>query len=71
MRYKRGFTIIELFSIIAVLCVVVSWAWNATKFFSCDFEESYKCEIVHGVGIVVPPLSLVAVWFADDSEVEK
>jgi hypothetical protein len=30
------------------------WAMNIYKFASCDFEPSYKAEIVHGVGIVTP-----------------
>lgn len=42
--------------------------WNAVKLASCDFESNYKCEVIHGAGLVVPPLSLVTVWFADDGK---
>jgi len=37
---------------------------NLYKFAQCDFEASWKGEIIHGIGIL-PPASLVTVWFND------
>ena len=53
--------------LIAVI-FALHWIWNAAKFASCDFESSYKCEVIHGIGIFVPPASYVTVWFADDND---
>ena len=52
--------------IVIAVVVTTPWFWNAAKLFSCDFESNYRCEIIHGVGVVVPPLSIVTVWFGDD-----
>lgn len=52
-------------AVIAALAAT-PWIWNAVKFASCDFEGNYKCEAIHGVGVFVPPLSFVTVWFDDD-----
>lgn len=55
---------------VAMVCLVVlfasPWIVNAWKLSDCDFESNYRCEIIHGVGRVVPPLSIVTVWFDDD-----
>lgn len=63
---QRGFILADLwFALVAVL-VIGSWAWNAVKLTYCDFEPNYRCEFIHGAGLVVPPLSIVTVWFGDD-----
>lgn len=59
-------TLIELLLVVS-LVIVVSWIWNAAKLTACDFESDYRCEVIHGVGLIVPPLSVVTVWFADDN----
>lgn len=43
------------------------WVINFVKLTNCDFESNYKCEIIHGVGVVIPPTSWVTVWFESDS----
>ena len=43
-----------------------SWIYNAVKLSYCDFKPDYKCEIVHSAGLVLPPLSMVTVWYGDD-----
>ena len=67
MRKQKGFTLIELVLFLFVVVGVGSWVWNVVKFASCDFESNFKCEVVHGAGVFVPPLSIVTVWFSDDS----
>lgn len=52
---------------IALLVLIATpWFWNAAKLFSCDFKSNYRCEISHGIGVVVPPLSFVTVWLSTD-----
>ena len=48
-----------------------SWVWNAFELTSCDFKPDYRCEAIHGAGFVFPPLSIITVWFADDSEAAR
>lgn len=45
-----------------ILWVGISWAVNFYKLTSCDFESPYKCEVVHGVGIL-PPVALITSWY--------
>ena len=46
----------------------VPWIWNAVKFTDCDFTSDYKCEVIHGTGVFVPPAAFLTVWFEDDSD---
>lgn len=32
---------------------------NIYKLTKCDFEPSYKAEVIRGIGIVVPPVGIV------------
>ena len=60
---------VEKFSIILIALVVFmlgAWLVNFYKLANCDFESNYRCEIIHGVGII-PPLQAVTVWFDSDS----
>lgn len=41
----------------------LSWVINLIQFFKLDFNEPYKDEIIKLIGVVVPPLSSVTVWF--------
>ena len=50
---------------VAIFLISV-WPYNLYKFVSCDFEPDYKCEAVHGIGIIVPPASFVTVFFGAD-----
>ena len=68
MEKQRGFTLLKLVVLVVLVAVVGigGWVWNAVKLTSCDFESDYRCEVIHGAGLVVPPLSIVTVWFGDD-----
>jgi len=57
-----------LFGITLVIAIITCWATNAYKFTQCDFESPYKCEVVHGVGLI-PVVSLATVW-VDTDEVD-
>lgn len=54
--------------ILILSCLLASpWLINVWKLSDCDFVSDYKCEFVHGVGLVVPPSAIITVWFDDDS----
>lgn len=47
--------------------LITPYIWNGVKFVNCDFKSDYKCEVVHGTGVFIPPASYITVWFDDDS----
>ena len=51
---------------IIVLIASIPYAYNAYKLAGCDFESNYKCEVVHGIGLAIPPAAYATAWFADD-----
>ena len=53
--------------LIIVTIVLIMWVINAKKLFYCDFEYNYKCEVIHGAGLLIPPMSIITVWLDDDS----
>lgn len=42
------------------------WILNAVKFANCDFQSDWKCEVIHGAGVFIPPASFITVWVATD-----
>lgn len=38
------------------------WVLNLIKFCQCDFDAPWKSEIIHGIGVFLPPTSIVTVW---------
>jgi hypothetical protein len=36
---------------------------NFVKLCQCDFASPYKMEVIHAIGIVMPPTSVITVWF--------
>ena len=42
------------------------WIYNLNQLMDCDFEEDYKCEVIHIAGVLVPPASIITVWFDVD-----
>ena len=49
---NKGFTSIEMVICIVVLLAIVGEGLCIYKFFSCDFEPSYKAEAIYGVSLV-------------------
>jgi hypothetical protein len=47
--------------------LVTPYIWNFVKFTNCDFKSDFKCEVIHGVGVFIPPSAYITVWFDDDS----
>lgn len=52
-----------LFPILLYSYLIIAWVVNLIQLFNCDFEPSYKDEIIHGIGLVFAPLSGITVWF--------
>lgn len=46
--------------ILAIICLI-GWVKNTVKFTHCDFQPPYKCEIVHGIGLL-PPIGAITGW---------
>lgn len=44
------------------LGVIGSWLGNIWRIFKCDFEPSYKAEIVRILGVFIPPVGIIACW---------
>lgn len=45
------------------MLIILFWVVNLLFLFKCDFEPSYKEEIIHIVGVLLPPASIITVWF--------
>lgn len=63
---KPNITLVEMFGIICMIFLGI-WLWNAIKFTYCDFESDFKCEVIHGVGLVIPGTAVITVWFNTDN----
>lgn len=65
MKNKKGYVLIGgLLALLFWLAIIGSWIGNVYKLLDCNFEPSYKGEIIHGIGLV-PVLSLFTVWNDD------
>lgn len=53
----------EIFTLVMLLFFLGCWLVNIVKFANCDFDAPYKEEFIHIVGIIVPPSSIITVWF--------
>lgn len=54
-------TINLIVAIVLTSCYII----NFIKFTDCDFKEDYKCEIIHGLGLI-PVFTPFTVGFAHD-----
>lgn len=41
----------------------LAWIINLVKLFNCDFEPSYKEEIIHTVGVIAGPTAIITAWY--------
>jgi hypothetical protein len=70
MKKKQGFTIIEMIITVFFFFFFVTWPINFYKFTKCDFKGDYKCEITHGIGVVVFIASPITLWTGTDEKKE-
>ena len=58
---KAGsFESVFIFQLLFTMAVFGAWGVNAYKFSKCDFEPSYKAEILHGLGLFIPTFIVTA-----------
>jgi hypothetical protein len=50
-----------LIMIAIILLTGIGWTKNLVKLTNCDFKPSYKCEVIHTVGLL-PPVGLFTGW---------
>ena len=62
---KATVTVAAVFIAIAA---ITTYAVNAYKFTECDFQADYQCEVIHGIGLIPYPTSIVTVWFDTDKQ---
>ena len=53
-----------VFAVCLIACL--PWVFNFIKLTNCDFEPSYRCEVIHGIGVFIPPTAWITVWFDTD-----
>ena len=46
---------------VAVIIIGAGWIANIIKLSNCDVEAPYKCEVIHGIGLI-PPVGMVVGW---------
>ena len=56
----------DALGVLILVLIITLWVWNFTKLTDCDFEPDYRCEIIHGIGII-PPITFITVWFSSDN----
>lgn len=54
-------TLIALPFFLFLICAV-SWVVNLVKLTDCDFAAPYRCEAIHGIGLI-PVAAPFTVWF--------
>ena len=50
-----------IFTVLLLLAMGIGWVMNIIKLVNCDFVAPYKCEVIHGIGII-PPVGMVTGW---------
>lgn len=61
---KRAEEVISLWAVFLV--ILLAWGVNFYRLTQCDFENNYRCEVIHGIGLI-PMSSPFTVWFAADT----
>lgn len=41
----------------------ITWIVNLIQFIQCDFAEPYKEEVIKALGVFIPGVSGITVWF--------
>jgi len=54
---------ISLFGCLIWVFIAVCWIANLVGLFNCDFEAPFKEEVIHLIGVFIPPASIVTCWY--------
>ena len=49
------------YMLLIIVFVGVGWVKNLIKLSECDFEPSYKAEVIHTIGII-PVVGMITGW---------
>lgn len=52
--------------VLILMIIGICWVKNLKRLSDCDFNAPYRCEVIHGLG-VVPMFSVATVWFDSDA----
>jgi len=53
-----------LLATVVLLAFPAGYILNIVKLCDCDFDASYKAEIIRGIGIVLPPVGCIVGYFS-------
>ena len=56
---KNSSTSINIIGLIIIIFCFTGWVKNIIKLSECDFEPSYKSEVLRIIGIPVAPMGIV------------
>lgn len=51
-----------IFYLAVAVYTVIAWIVNLIKFVNLDFQEPWRDEIIHGLGVILPVASWVTAW---------
>lgn len=66
MKYQKGFTAVELLSVVMFAVVAVGawgWVWNILKIVESDFGSITGMLVIRLIGIFVAPLGSIVGFF--------
>ncbi len=52
---------ILIIQVLVLVIVGTGWVKNLIKLSECDFEPSYKAEVIHLAGLI-PPIGMITGW---------
>jgi len=53
-KFRNTFNWYFISMLLVAIFVFGTYVRNAVRFVSCDFEPSYKAEVMYGVGLILP-----------------
>lgn len=63
-----GSLLMVLLMIILIVCIGYGYINNIVELVHCDFKPSYKAEILHSIGVIVPPVGVI-MGFCDINDI--
>lgn len=66
MKNEKGVTLVELIVVVAGVFLICVWPYNFYRLTQCDFASPWKCEVIHAIGVLIPPAAIVTMWFSED-----
>jgi hypothetical protein len=67
---KSSSTTINIIGLIIIIVCFTGWLKNIIKLTNCDFEPSYKSEVLRIIGIPVAPMGII-IGYMDLTDVKQ